>query len=93
MWRPRPFKLLAWRRTCCPLLLAAAWRRFRTRRIHAPLSRMGALSRSFWHPRLAYAFQYSSAGGLELPSRRSGWNCNRAALSSGLNTVGATVLW
>jgi len=76
-----------------PLLLAAAWRRFRTRRIHAPLSRMiglltlvlasaALLTLSSIRPLFDSSFQPGGLAGTVIAQ----------ALASGLNTVGATVL-
>ncbi|MFN2455945.1 MAG: DNA translocase FtsK [Pyrinomonadaceae bacterium] len=85
------FGLAAW---LLPLLLlASAWRRFRTRRIHAPLSRIvglvllvlacaALLSLSNVHPLFDGSF---APGGL------TGTIIARS-LASGLNTIGASVL-
>ncbi|MEO8433532.1 MAG: DNA translocase FtsK [Pyrinomonadaceae bacterium] len=75
------------------LLLAAAWRRFRTRRIHAPLSRMvglvtlvlasaALLTLSNIRPLADSSFHPGGLAGTVIAQ----------ALASGLNTVGATVL-
>ncbi|HEY3025981.1 MAG TPA: DNA translocase FtsK 4TM domain-containing protein [Pyrinomonadaceae bacterium] len=75
------------------LLLAAAWRRFRTRRIHAPLSRMvglvtlvlassALLTLSNIHPLSDSSFHPGGLAGTVIAK----------ALASGLNTVGATIL-
>jgi S-DNA-T family DNA segregation ATPase FtsK/SpoIIIE len=75
------------------LLLAAAWRRFRTRRIRAPLSRVvglvtlvmasSALLALFSrHPLLDASFQPGGVAGTLIAQ----------VLASGLNTVGASVL-
>src|SRR5688500_4244681 len=75
------------------LLLAAAWRRFRTRRIHAPLSRMvglvtlvlasaALLALSSIRPLADSSFHPGGLAGTVIAQ----------ALASGLNTVGATVL-
>ncbi|HEY0006394.1 MAG TPA: DNA translocase FtsK [Pyrinomonadaceae bacterium] len=76
-----------------PLLLAAAWRRFRTRRIHAPLSRViglltlllalsALLALSSIRPLFDASFQPGGLAGAIIAS----------VLASGLNTVGAIVL-
>ncbi|MEP6707944.1 MAG: DNA translocase FtsK 4TM domain-containing protein [Pyrinomonadaceae bacterium] len=75
------------------LLLAAAWRRFRTRRIHAPLSRMVGL----------VTLVLASSALLTLSNVRPLFDSSvhpgglagtviANALASGLNTVGATIL-
>jgi S-DNA-T family DNA segregation ATPase FtsK/SpoIIIE len=75
------------------LLLAAAWRRFRTRRIHAPLSRMvglltlvlassALLTLSNYHPLFDSSVHPGGLAGTVIAK----------ALASGLNTVGATIL-
>jgi S-DNA-T family DNA segregation ATPase FtsK/SpoIIIE len=75
------------------LLLAAAWRRFRTRRIHAPLSRMiglvilvlassALITLSSIKPLFDSSFHPGGLAGTVIAQ----------ALASGLNTVGATIL-
>ena len=75
------------------LLVAAAWRRFRTRRIHAPLSRVvglvtlvlasaALLTLSTIRPLADSSFHPGGLAGTVIAQ----------ALASGLNTVGATVL-
>ena len=80
---------------CLPLLLlAAAWRRFRTRRIRAPLSRIVGLV-TCSSLRLSALLALSSVAHCSMRAfSPAGWSGTLIArvLASGLNTVGATVL-
>ncbi|MGB7925733.1 MAG: DNA translocase FtsK 4TM domain-containing protein, partial [Pyrinomonadaceae bacterium] len=75
------------------LLFAAAWRRFRTRRIHAPLSRIAGLV-TLLLAASALLDLYNVPKPFDAKFRPGGFAgaLISKALASGLNTVGASVL-